>query len=269
MRESPLELGGCCAFKPGRTVPGARVAPLCLTGCRWTSGDNTGLQAKLRGVTMSLQEDVGAGQDEVKSSAAGDAPSLASVSWLSGLFRPLKYLFGVIRRLLTWPTSGQVEKVGAAGTSPYPRRRWISVKKRLSILARFMLTVVPCRIQGRLGFPAASSLGQGEISDELRNSPNKPCGKGSKRKQDDLAEEDLCWIETLSGDLSDDDDLVSDPNFEPSKYYTESDFSEEHRENNDTDLELEHLEPPHQQENEEVATSTGAENQVSSEEAEK
>ncbi|XP_078280295.1 oogenesis-related [Rhinoraja longicauda] len=230
---------------------------------------------------MSLQEDVGAGQDEVTSSAAGDAPSLVFVSRWSGLLRPLKYLFGVIRRLLTWATSSaQVEEVRAADTSLFPGRRWVSVKKRLSILARFMLTVVPCRIRGRLGLPVASSLGQGKISDELRKSPNKPNGKGSKRKQDDLAEEDLCWIETLSGDLSDDDDLASDPNYEPTQYYTESDFSEEHRESNDTetDLEVEHFEwppfvclkeAPHQQENEEVATSPDSETQVSSEEAEK
>ncbi|XP_051894136.1 oogenesis-related isoform X2 [Pristis pectinata] len=163
---------------------------------------------------MSLQEDVVTGEGEVKHPAAKVASSL---TLLSRLLAPVKYLFGVIRRLSTWAIFSPQVEVRAADSNLFPERRWHTVKKRLSVLARLMLAILPRKIQGRLGLPVPRDLGRGEISGELRKSPNKPHGKGSKRKQDDLAEEELCWIESLSGDLSDADDLVADPNYEEDK----------------------------------------------------
>ncbi|XP_072100546.1 oogenesis-related [Mobula birostris] len=157
---------------------------------------------------MSVRGDGCAGEDEVK--CAGDSPSPTLWSRLSGVFGPLRYLCGVIRRLSRWTISTpSVEEVRTNDSFLVPERRWCTVRKRLSLLARLLLAVVPSRIQGRLGFPVASDLGQGEISDEIRKSPNKPHGKGSKRKQDDLAEDELCWMESLS-----DADIVAEPTCE-------------------------------------------------------
>lgn len=52
---------------------------------------------------------------------------------------------------------------------------------------------------------------------EVRCSPTKPCGKGSKRKQDDLDEdeelEQQSWVEALSQELTD-EDQSADPDYE-------------------------------------------------------
>lgn len=52
---------------------------------------------------------------------------------------------------------------------------------------------------------------------DVRVSPTKPCGKGSKRKQDDLYEDEdqQTWVEALTQEL-DDDDVGSeeDPHYE-------------------------------------------------------
>lgn len=52
---------------------------------------------------------------------------------------------------------------------------------------------------------------------EVRSSPTKPCGKGSKRKQDDMDEDDEAeqqsWVEALTQDLSEEDPAV-DPDYE-------------------------------------------------------
>ncbi|XP_048470228.1 oogenesis-related isoform X2 [Rhincodon typus] len=189
---------------------------------------------------MALPEDVVSGSEEHKDvqeicSATTEAPLFAFFSRMSRL-GPLKYLFSVIWRLTTWASSSvPVEEVKAADTNMLVGRRWVTGKKRLSRLARFVFSMTPYRLQQMLGFPVPSSLGQ-----ELRSSPNKPYGKGSKRKQDDLADEELCWVESLACDLPEDDDSVEDPTYEPSKYYTDSEeVSEEHRECNDTETDLE------------------------------
>lgn len=60
---------------------------------------------------------------------------------------------------------------------------------------------------------------------EIRVSPAKPCGKGSKRKQDDVddeeeeeedydVEEQQTWVEALSQELADDDGPEVDPDYE-------------------------------------------------------
>lgn len=52
---------------------------------------------------------------------------------------------------------------------------------------------------------------------EIRVSPTKPCGKGSKRKQDELEDEDEeqpTWVATLSKELTDEDLPEEDPDYE-------------------------------------------------------
>lgn len=52
---------------------------------------------------------------------------------------------------------------------------------------------------------------------EVRCSPTKPCGKGSKRKQDDLDEEEEAdqqsWVEALTQELAE-EDHAADPDYE-------------------------------------------------------
>lgn len=52
---------------------------------------------------------------------------------------------------------------------------------------------------------------------EVRCSPTKPCGKGSKRKQDDLDEEEEAeqhsWVEALTHELAE-EDRGADPDYE-------------------------------------------------------
>lgn len=53
---------------------------------------------------------------------------------------------------------------------------------------------------------------------EVRCSPTKPCGKGSKRKQDDMDEDDEeleqhSWVEALTQELTD-EDQSADPDYE-------------------------------------------------------
>lgn len=55
---------------------------------------------------------------------------------------------------------------------------------------------------------------------EVRVSPTKPCGKGSKRKQDDLEEDDdeegeehQSWVESLTQELVD-EGSEKDPDYE-------------------------------------------------------
>lgn len=54
-------------------------------------------------------------------------------------------------------------------------------------------------------------------------SPTKPCGKGSKRKQDELDEDDYeededrqTWVEALTQELADNEGPEEDPDYEVS-----------------------------------------------------
>lgn len=58
-------------------------------------------------------------------------------------------------------------------------------------------------------------------------SPTKPCGKGSKRKQDELdedeeEEEHQTWVEALTQELADDDGPEEDPDYEVSAHESSS-----------------------------------------------
>ncbi|XP_016382629.1 uncharacterized protein LOC107719657 isoform X1 [Sinocyclocheilus rhinocerous] len=148
--------------------------------------------------------------------------ALRGLWWLFGFSTPVKSVS---------PT--REEKSG----SP-KERQCRTVRKRLHRVTRLLLAILPRRIQSALGYPVCTSIGCA-VSPEVRCSPTKPCGKGSKRKQDDLDEEEEVeqhsWVEALNQELAE-EDHAADPDFEPS--VVESD-SEEYRSHNDTESDLE------------------------------
>ncbi|XP_068599617.1 oogenesis-related, partial [Brachionichthys hirsutus] len=119
-----------------------------------------------------------------------------------------------------------------AGVSP--GRQNLTGRKRLRGVTRLLLAVLPRWVQGALGFPVSKNIGR-TLSPEIRASPNKPCGKGNKRKQDELDDDDdedpHTWVEALSQELCD-EGTEEDPDYEPSTVETES---EEYRSHNSTD----------------------------------
>ncbi|XP_031582669.1 oogenesis-related isoform X2 [Oreochromis aureus] len=149
-------------------------------------------------------------------------------SLLRGLFWP----FGIVPK----------ENVLVNPTVSSPGRQSLTGRKRLSRVTRLLLSVLPRWMQSALGYPVSSRIGLA-LSPEIRVSPAKPCGKGSKRKQDDVEEEDddveeeqQTWVEALSQELADDDGPEVDPDYEPTSVETES---EEYRSHNDTESDLE------------------------------
>ncbi|XP_034003624.1 oogenesis-related [Trematomus bernacchii] len=121
-----------------------------------------------------------------------------------------------------------------------PGRQSLSSRKRLHRVTRLLLSVLPRWVQSKLGYPVFSSIGL-SFSPEIGVSPTKPCGKGSKRKQNELdedeeEEESQTWVETLNQELADDEDLEVDPDYEPSSIETES---EEYCSHNDTESDFE------------------------------
>ncbi|KAM6921139.1 oogenesis-related [Xenentodon cancila] len=133
------------------------------------------------------------------------------------------------------------EQVLASPAVSSPARHSLTGRKRLHWVTRLLLSVLPRWGQAALGYPVSSSIGR-SVSPEIRVSPTKPCGKGSKRKQDDLDEEDeedehQTWVEALSQELADDDEgPEEDPDYEPSTVETES---EEYASHNNTESDLE------------------------------
>ncbi|XP_069551070.1 oogenesis-related [Brachyistius frenatus] len=117
----------------------------------------------------------------------------------------------------------------AASRPPVPglARHSLAGRKRLNWVTRLLLCVVPRWVQGALGYPVSSNIGL-SVSPEIRISPTKPCGKGSKRKQDELDEEDedevdpRSWVDVLSQELFVDEGPEEDPDYEPSSVETES-----------------------------------------------
>lgn len=149
-------------------------------------------------------------------------------------FRGLWWLFG-----FSTPVKAISPAVDEKGGSPKDRQ-CRTVRKRLHRATRLLLAILPRRIQSALGYPVCTSIGcavspgkllqikntiryktwsaAGVISVlEVRCSPTKPCGKGSKRKQDDLDEEEeveqQSWVEALNQELAE-EDHVADPDYE-------------------------------------------------------
>ncbi|MEE6487318.1 hypothetical protein FKM82_014862 [Ascaphus truei] len=152
---------------------------------------------------------------------------------------PLKYMFQVLQKIAALAgLSGGVENIGSAEQSSPSAlgRRYLCGRKRIGRLARLILSIAPYKLQCALGYHSAESLGQATGSDDVRKSPLKPCGKGSKRKQDDVdLEEQHSWVAFLSEDLPD-EDQEDDPTYEPSKSETDS---EEIRSRNETESDIE------------------------------
>ncbi|XP_005727148.1 oogenesis-related isoform X1 [Pundamilia nyererei] len=156
-------------------------------------------------------------------------------SLLRGLFWP----FGIVVRAYRgfWWVLGlrqTKENVLVNPTVSSPGRQSLSGRKRLSRVTRLLLYVLPRWMQSALGYPVSNRIGL-SLSPEIRVSPAKPCGKGSKRKRDNV-EEQQTWVEALSQELPDDDGPEVDPDYEPSSVETES---EEYRSHNDTESDLE------------------------------
>lgn len=152
---------------------------------------------------------------------------------------PLKYVFVILKKIASFAGfTEEVENLGIADQMQSPKRRFLSGKKRIGRLARLILFITPYRLQCALGYHAAENIGNAEVSDEIRKSPLKPHGKGSKRKQDDLEveEEYHSWVTFMTEDLPD-EDQADDPTYEPSKS-SDSD-SEENRSKNDTESDVE------------------------------
>nr|XP_046157104.1 oogenesis-related [Oncorhynchus gorbuscha]XP_046157105.1 oogenesis-related [Oncorhynchus gorbuscha] len=116
-----------------------------------------------------------------------------------------------------------------------PARRCLAGRKRLRRATRILLAILPRRLQSALGYPVCTSIGRA-VSPEVLCSPTKLCGKGNKRKQDDLDddEEQQTWVEALSQELEDEEPSV-DPDYEPSAVDTDS---EEYNSQNDTESDL-------------------------------
>ncbi|XP_078142000.1 oogenesis-related [Centroberyx gerrardi] len=97
---------------------------------------------------------------------------------------------------------------------------------------------MPRRVQSALGYPVSSTIGC-SLYPEVRVSPTKPCGKGSKRKQDELDEEEEeeqpTWVEALTQELAE-EGSEEDPDYEPSTVETES---EEYCSHNNTESDIE------------------------------
>ncbi|XP_066504393.1 oogenesis-related [Hoplias malabaricus] len=152
------------------------------------------------------------------------------VSFVVRGFRGLWWLFGFSspRRCLL---------SSEAGGSPAVRQCRTG-RKRLRWASRLLLSILPRRVQGVLGFPVCTSIGC-SVSPDVRCSPTKPCGKGSKRKQDDIDEdeelEQQSWVEALTQELTD-EDHAGDPDYEPSAAETDS---EEYKSHNETESDLE------------------------------
>ncbi|MED6284357.1 hypothetical protein CHARACLAT_018515 [Characodon lateralis] len=160
---------------------------------------------------------------------------------LRSLVRGLLWPFSIVLRAyrgVWWVlglTSPQERTLSSPGTSS-PARQSLTGRKRLYRVTRLLLRILPCRAQAALGYPVSSSIGR-SLSPEISVSPTKPCGKGSKRKQDELEEEEEeqpFWVEVLSKELPDED--PEDPDYEVS---TEETDSEEYASKNDTESDLE------------------------------
>ncbi|XP_036374971.1 oogenesis-related [Megalops cyprinoides] len=151
--------------------------------------------------------------------------SLRGLWWLLGFSRPEEAL----------PAS--------VGHDSPSARQCRTGKKRLRRVTRLVLAFLPSRLQSALGYPVCTSIGCA-VSPDVRCSPTKPSGKGSKRKQADVDDDDeeeeeeyqQSWVEALTQELAE-EDSQADPDYEPSSV-GETD-SEEYRSHNDTESDIE------------------------------
>uniref|UniRef100_A0A8C5M5H9 Uncharacterized protein n=1 Tax=Leptobrachium leishanense TaxID=445787 RepID=A0A8C5M5H9_9ANUR len=148
---------------------------------------------------------------------------------------PLKYMFNILKKIGSFAGFSEVENIGATGPNSPRVRRFVSGRKRIGRLTRIILYFTPHRLQCALGYHSNESIGQASGLEDIKKSPLKPCGKGSKRKQDDLdLEEQHSWVTFMNEDLPDDE--PDDPTYEPSNSDTDS---EEQHSKNDTESDIE------------------------------
>ncbi|XP_076880229.1 oogenesis-related [Brachyhypopomus gauderio] len=169
----------------------------------------------------------------------------ASVLCRISQFWPISFVMRGVRGLWWFfgfssaPTS--ISSPAVTEQSPHAMRQCRIGRKRLRWITRVLLSVLPRRLQGVLGYPVCASIGC-SASPEVRSSPTKPCGKGSKRKQDDLDDDDedqLSWVELLTTqNLLEEEDHSSDPDYEVSEAETDSEEYQS-RNNTESDLEME------------------------------
>ncbi|XP_054646501.1 oogenesis-related [Dunckerocampus dactyliophorus] len=159
---------------------------------------------------------------------------------LRGLFWP----FGVVVRAsrFFWWVMGYRQPKQKTVQISSPGRQSLAGHKRLHPVTRLLLNILPRWVQGALGYPLSTGIGR-SLSPEVRVSPTKPCGKGSKRKQDELDDDDddddeeehQTWVEALNQELAD-EGPEEDPDYEPSSIETES---EEYCSHNNTESDIE------------------------------
>ncbi|XP_054900277.1 oogenesis-related [Poeciliopsis prolifica] len=151
------------------------------------------------------------------------------------VLRNLLWPFSVVLRAFRGIVWAPQQKSLSCPVTPSPARHSLTGYKRLSRFTRLLLRVLPCWAQAALGYPVSRSIGR-LLPPEVSVSPTKPCGKGSKRKLDELDdnEKEPFWMAELSGKLPDEDS--NDPDYETS---TEETDSEEFASKNDTESDLE------------------------------
>ncbi|XP_071374814.1 oogenesis-related [Centroberyx affinis] len=155
-------------------------------------------------------------------------------------FWPINFVVRACRAvwwMVGFPLKRQTDQTSSAASTP--ARQSLAGRKRLHWVTRLLLSVLPRRAQSALGYPVSSTIGC-SLSPEVRVSPTKPCGKGSKRKQDELDEEEeeeqQTWVEALTQELAD-EGSEDDPDYEPSTVETESDEYCSHN-NTESDIEI-------------------------------
>ncbi|XP_076133340.1 oogenesis-related [Alosa pseudoharengus] len=156
-------------------------------------------------------------------------------------FWPFRFTMRAFRGFWWFFGFSTPEKPIAPAEGDSPTRPCRTGRKRLWRATRILLAILPCRVQSALGYPVCTSIGR-TVSPEVQTSPTKPCGKGSKRKQDDVDDDDedaeqQSWVEALNQELADEDEPdPEDPDYEPSSIVTDSD---EYRSHNNTESDIE------------------------------
>ncbi|KAI7791330.1 oogenesis-related, partial [Triplophysa rosa] len=181
-------------------------------------------------------------EGQEKKAVAKRGGVISSILCRISQFRPVSLTMRALRGLwwlfgFSAPVKAISPPAEEKGGSP-KERQCRTVRKRLRRATRLLLAILPRRIQSALGYPVCTSIGCA-VSPEVRFSPTKPCGKGSKRKQDDLDEEEEAeqqsWVEALNQEIAE-EDHAADPDYEPGALETDS---EEYRSRNDTESDLE------------------------------
>ncbi|KAJ3599078.1 hypothetical protein NHX12_033041 [Muraenolepis orangiensis] len=110
--------------------------------------------------------------------------------------------------------------------------------RRLYRVTRVILAILPLRLRSAMGYPVSTSIGCA-LSPEIRICPTQQSGKGNKRKQDELDDEEAgqqTWVDALHQELVSDEESDEDPDYQPSN---EEMDSEEYRLRNDTESDFE------------------------------